>query len=133
MFRRGSRREAVRIAQGEALGMHFSGMNPPRRGGSNPDEEQNRCSSNCPARLCAWAFSRRPREQLLCGDPGQIHRHAGLIEAEGEEVVEMPPLVQAPAARLEGSREGLRRLCLHKQPEMNRAGARLRAAAIRRL
>ena len=39
MFRRGSRREAARIAQGEALGMHFRGINPPRRGGSNPDED----------------------------------------------------------------------------------------------
>jgi hypothetical protein len=43
----------------------------------------------------------------------------------------MAPLDRAPVAKLERFREGPRLLYLHKQREMNQAGAMLRAAAMR--
>src|ERR1039457_6259107 len=45
-FPRASRREAVRVAQGEAPGMRSKRGNPPRRGGKNPGNEQERRSCN---------------------------------------------------------------------------------------
>ena len=42
-----SRREAAKVAQGETLGMSFSKKIPPRRGESNPGNEQRRHSCNC--------------------------------------------------------------------------------------